>query len=355
MKMKEYVSFFRPEIEAMSGYVPGEQPKARNIVKLNTNENPYPPSPGVLRTLQEFDYGRLRLYPDPLATELRAEIGAAFGMTYENVIAGNGSDDILNIAMRCFCGPGRPMACLDPSYSLYPSLAEIQGAPCIRIPLNDDFSLPENLEKQAEGAFLLMIARPNAPTGNSFPKERIAEICENFQGIVLIDEAYADFARDNCADLLKEYPNLILSRTFSKSRSLAGLRFGYAVAHEKIIEGMMKVKDSYNVSMLTQKLALASLWDRAYFQDCVAKVKLAREMLSLGLWELGFTMTDTETNFVFASPPDGDGEKYFRSLREHDVLVRYFPGPMTGRYVRITVGTTGEMADLVSLTEKLYS
>lgn len=353
--MNEYKSFFREEIDRMSGYIPGEQPKVKNIVKLNTNENPYPPAPGVLRTLQNFDHSRLRLYPDPLAMALRAEIAAAFGLTYENVITGNGSDDVLNIAMRCFCDATHPVACLSPSYSLYPTLAEIQGAPSIKIDLKDDFSLPDNLLEQAAPARLLMIARPNAPTGTLFPKARMEEICDKFDGIVLIDEAYADFAKDNCAGLLKSYSNLIITRTFSKSRSLAGLRFGYALSNERIIEGMMKVKDSYNVSTLTQELALASLWERAYFQDCVARIKLAREMLTLGLWELGFTLTESEANFVFAMPPDGDAEKYFRLLRENNVLVRYFPGPATGKYVRITVGTTRDVADIVSLTAGLYA
>lgn len=352
--MSGYESFFRPEIDAMSGYVPGEQPKMANLMKLNTNESSFPPAPGVQSMLQEFDYARLRLYPDPMALELRAEIADMFWLTYDYVIAGNGSDDILNIAMRCFCSADRPVACLTPSYSLYPTLAEIQGAPCIQIPLKEDFSLPDNLLERAAGANMIMIARPNAPTGNSFPKSAIVELCEHFKGIVLIDEAYADFAKDNCADLVLRFPNLIISRTFSKSRSLAGLRFGYALANPMIIEGMMKVKDSYNVSMLTQQLALASLWDRAYFQDCVEQVKLAREMLTLGLWDIGFVMTSSETNFVFAMPPDGDGAAYFNKLRENHVLVRYFPGPVTGKFVRITVGSTKQVADLVTLTRSFY-
>ena len=349
-----YISYFRPEIDSMQGYTPGEQPKTADLVKLNTNENPYPPSPRVMKTLNEFDYEKLRLYPDPRADALRAELGALFGLSYEHVIAGNGSDDILTLTVRSFCDAKRPLACLNPSYSLYPELAKLQGAECIRINLKDDFSMPEDILQQAERANLLMLVRPNAPTGNTFPKGVMEEICREFKGIVLIDEAYADFASDNCADFVQRFPNVIISRTFSKSRSLAGLRFGYAVSNTEIISGMMKMKDSYNVSMLTQQLALASLWDRPYFADCVAKIKLAREMLFLGLLDLGFKAVESETNFIFASPPDGDGERYFNELRKRNIIVRYFPGEVTGKYVRITVGTPKQMSDLFMLTRTLY-
>ena len=353
--MKSYRSYFRKEIDAMKGYVPGEQPKVPNLIKLNTNENPFPPSPGVLNALKNLEGERLRLYPDPTADELRTVIAGSFGLMRENVIAGNGSDDILNIAIRCFASSEFPVVCLTPSYSLYPSLSEIQGASCIQIGLKPDFSLPDDLLEQAKKANLLIIARPNAPTGNLFPKERMIELCENFNGIVLIDEAYADFSSDNCADLVQSFPNLIISRTFSKSRSLAGLRFGYALANKNIIEGMMKVKDSYNVSFLTQRLALASLQDNDYFLDCVNQVKWWREILTSNLREIGFKTTESETNFVFASPPGGDGEKYFKVLRENNILVRYFPGPETGKYARITIGTPDEMTALIELTRKLFN
>lgn len=352
--MSEYISYFRPEIDAMSGYTPGEQPKVADLIKLNTNESPYPPAPGVAKALAAFEADRLRLYPDPLATELRAEIAALFDLNYDQVIAGNGSDDILNIAIRCFCDSTRPVACADPSYSLYPTLAGLQGAECIRIPLNADFSLPEDFLQKAARANLLIITRPNAPTGNSFPKDRVEAICREFKGVVLIDEAYADFASDRCTDFVQRYPNVIVARTFSKSRCLAGLRFGFAIASRELIDGMMKMKDSYNVSMLAQRLALASLWDRAYFAECISKIKLAREMLFLGLLDLGFQVVDSETNFLFASPPDGDGEGYFKKLRDHRILVRYFPGPVTGKFVRISIGTAKQMSELFMLTRDLY-
>lgn len=354
MSSETYVSYFRPEIDAMSGYTPGEQPKVRDILKLNTNESPFPPSPGVCETLRNFDYTRLHLYPDPTADAVREYIAGMYGLKREQVIAGNGSDDLLNIAIRCFTDAKHPAAFLWPSYSLYPTLTALQGAREIRIPLNADFSLPVDLLDQAREANLLILTRPNAPTGNNFPKAIVAEICRDFQGIVLIDEAYADFASDNCIDFVDRFPNVIVCRTFSKSRSLAGLRFGYALAHEKIIDGMMKMKDSYNISMLAQELALASLKDSAYFADCIAQIRLAREMLLLGLYDLGFQAVESETNFIFASPPDGDAERFFRLLKEQHIYVRYFPGPVTGRWVRITVGSTKAVSRLFLAAREIY-
>lgn len=354
MSKLEYISYFRPEIDNMGGYTPGEQPKMANLLKLNTNESPFPPSPSVAETLKNFDCEKLRLYPDPTADEVREIIAGMFGLTKDYVIAGNGSDDILTISMRCFASADKPAACLWPSYSLYPTLAGLQGAECIKINLTENFELPVDLLAQAKNANILFIARPNAPIGNSFPRALMAEICREFKGIVLIDEAYVDFATDSCVDFVKEFPNVIISRTFSKSRNLAGLRFGFALANPKIIEGMMKMKDSYNVPMLTQAVAAATLRDPAYFADCVAKIRLAREMLLLGLYDLGFKVVESETNFLFASPPDGDGERYFRALREQGIIVRYFPGPATGKWVRITIGDTQSVSRIFLATREIY-
>ena len=349
-------SYFRPEIDAMSGYVPGEQPKMADLVKLNTNENPYPPSPKVREVLEKFSYERLRRYPDPLADALRDAIAAEFGVKRENVIAGNGSDDILTMAFRCFTAPDRPLACLNPTYSLYPELAKMQGAPVIRIALDPaaDFAMPENLLEQAKKANLLIITRPNAPTGNSFPLDFMREICRNFDGVVLFDEAYADFADDNCMEFARRYENVLVSRTFSKSYSLAGLRLGFAVGAAPLIAGLMKLKDSYNLDRLTQTLGLAAFLDRGYLRDCCARVRATRRRLSERLLELGFDVVPSETNFVFAAPPDGDGEGLFRKLREQAILVRYFPGPVTGRFVRITVGTPEETERLLEVAGDLY-
>ncbi len=349
-----YRSFFRPEIDAMEGYKPGEQPKVLDLLKLNTNENPYPPSPGVMETFAALDPARLNLYPDPNADEVRDELAAVYGLKRENLICGNGSDDLLNIAIRCFCDTKRPVACLEPTYSLYPTLAKLQGAECRFIRLTENFQLPDDLPEQAEKANLLILTRPNAPTGNSFPKAIIEEIVRNFDGMVLIDEAYADFASDNCLDFVTKHSNVIVARTFSKSRSLAGIRFGFAAAHPDVIAGMMKMKDSYNISYLTQKLAIASLRDPAYFAECINKIRLAREMLFIGLMDLGFRIIPSETNFLFASPPDGDAAACFAALRARNVLVRYFPGELTGKWLRISIGTTVQMVRLWSILSELY-
>ncbi|MCF6177119.1 MAG: histidinol-phosphate transaminase [Victivallaceae bacterium] len=347
------LSYFRPAIDAMSGYTPGEQPKLADITKLNTNENPYPPAPGVSEVLKSFAADKLRLYPDPMCTELRHTAAGLFKLDIENIIAGNGSDDILTMIFRCFTDESRPCACLEPTYSLYPVLANIQGCEAIKINLNEDFSLPDNLLEQAERANLLIITRPNAPTGNSFTLPEIEQICAEFKGIVLVDEAYVDFANDSCIGLVKKFDNLIVSRTASKSYSLAGGRLGLAMADVQLIDGMMKVKDSYNVNALTQVIAIAALRDQGYLKSTVEKIINSRNRLTAGLIKLGFRVIDSEANFVFAAPPDGDGERYFNQLREQAIIVRYFPGSATGRFVRITVGTDEQIDRLLEFTSTI--
>ncbi len=348
-------SYFRPEIDAMSGYTPGEQPKVANLIKLNTNENPYPPSPRVREALQAADYARLRLYPDPAADALRDAVAAEFKVARENVIAGNGSDDILTMAFRAFTSPSKPVACPDPTYSLYPELAKMQGAPVIRIALDPvDFSLPADLLARAAKANLLVIARPNAPTGNSFDRKLMEKFCREFDGVVMFDEAYADFAEDDCMEFARRFDNVLVSRTFSKSYSLAGLRLGFAVGAAPLIAGLMKLKDSYNLDRLTQALGLAAFLDRPYLRDCCARVKATRKRLAEKLTGLGFEVVPSQTNFLFVAPPDGDGEGLFRKLREQAILVRYFPGPVTGRFVRITIGTPAETDRLLEVAGDLF-
>lgn len=344
-------SFFRPEIDAMKGYVPGEQPQKRpkGFIKLNTNENPYPSSRLVKKLLSSIAFDRLRLYPDPVGNELRKTIASLHRLKPENVILGNGSDDILAIAVRSFVGQNESIACLEPDYSLYPVLSQIQGAKCIKIPLGKGFSLPLNLIKKAARAKIFMISRPNAPTGTTFPINAIKNLCSNFHGIVLIDEAYADFAKDNCIGFIKKFPNVIISRTLSKSYSLAGVRIGYALAQKKLINGMMKVKDSYNVNFLTQKIASAALQDQEYLRKITEKIRKTRGYLIDSLRKKGFEVCDSEANFVFASPPDGNAGKLYKYLKKNGILIRYFPGPATGKYVRITVGTDRETKRLLEL------
>ncbi|MDD5726967.1 MAG: histidinol-phosphate transaminase [Victivallales bacterium] len=347
-------SYFRPEIDAIAGYAPGEQPRMPDLLKLNTNENPYPPSPKVLAGLRQVDGERLRLYPDPNADRFCAAVAGLCGCQRENVIAANGSDDILTIAFRAFTDARRPAAFLEPTYSLYPVLADLQGCRYLKLPLKADFSPPDDLPEQAAPANLLIIARPNAPTGNSISLDYMRRICTEFDGVVLIDEAYADFADDNCMDFPREFPNVIVSRSFSKSYSLAGLRLGFAVAPPDLIAGMMKIKDSYNVSMLTQYLGELALGDQAYLRQTVAAVKASRTKLTAELRELGFEVVDSQSNFVFAAPPDGNAEKLFNALREQNIIVRYFPGRLTGRYLRISIGSDAQLRRLTDFLRSIY-
>ena len=345
------MSYFRKEIDEMQGYTPGEQPRDRRYIKLNTNENPYPPSPNVASLLKNLDSEILRLYPDPVFCELRRKIASLFGLAENEILVGNGSDDILTMAIRSFTGPGRKIVSFTPSYSLYPVLAKIQGAQCEEIPLDaqNGFSLPVNFAEKVCDAALLFVCRPNAPTGNCFPLEAMDRICEACRGIVLIDEAYADFADDNCIGFPKRHRNAVVMRTLSKSYSLAGLRLGYAIASSEIISGMMKVKDSYNVSTLAQKIAIAALDDRKSFEETVSKIRKTRGELIKSLRGKGFNVFDSQSNFVFASPPDGDAAGLYRRLKSEGVLVRHFPGATTGAYIRITVGTDTETASLLNL------
>lgn len=339
----------------MAGYVPGEQPKIANLIKLNTNENPYPPSPKVVEAMAKFDYARLRRYPDPMFDALRDAVAKKNGVKRENVVCGNGSDDILTMTFRAFTSPENPLACLWPTYSLYNILAQMQGAQVKHVLLDKEtFAFPENALEQAKGANLFIITRPNAPTGNTVEKSVVREICAKFDGVVMFDEAYADFADDNCMDLAKEFDNVLVSRTFSKSYSLAGIRMGYAVGHADLIDGLLKLKDSYNVDMIDQVVSLAAYEDEAYLLENCTKVKQFRAEMTDALRKIGFSVIDSQANFLFAAPPDHDGEGFFKFLRENAVLVRYFKGDVTGKYVRITLGTPEENARVLELAQQRY-
>ena len=343
-------SHFRPAIDALAGYTPGEQPKMKQLVKLNTNENPYPPSSRIAEALQAFALENLHRYPDPTADALRDDIAARCGVKRENVICGNGSDDLLTMIFRSFTDPERPVAVLDPSYSLYPVLAAMQEAPVIRMPLDPGtFELTRPLAELAKGANLVMLTRPNAPTGNSLPREEVERFCAGFDGIVAIDEAYADFADDNCMEFAKKYDNVLVLRTFSKSYSLAGLRLGYAVGDAGLIDGLMKLKDSYNVDMLTQVVGRAAFNDIETLAAHTAAIRATKTRLAAELKMLGYTVIPSQSNFLFVSPPDGDGERVFAELRRHAVIVRYFKGPVTGRFIRISVGTDVEIDRLLDV------
>ena len=331
------MSFFRPNIERMTGYVPGEQPRESGFVKLNTNENPYPPSPAVLEALIEAIGPTLRLYPEPTALPVRERVARLFDVGVENVIVGNGSDDLLTIVIRCLVDPGALVAYPVPTYSLYPVLTEIQDGRTREVPFPEDFSLPPALF--GSDASLTFLANPNSPTGTFIPVEEVARLAESLEGVLVVDEAYVDFADSDCMDLAKRFANVIVMRTFSKAFGLCGLRIGYAVAHERLIEGMMKVKDSYNVNRLAAVAGAAALDDIAYMRANAERIRRTRARLAEGLAQLGWRVFPSQANFVYCrvpSPPSA--QAVYEALKERKVLVRHF-----GEALRVTVGTDEEI------------
>lgn len=338
----------RASVRAMTGYVPGEQPRIPDIVKLNTNENPYPPSPAVAAALAGFDAALLRLYPDPVCSELRQELAKLHGCKPENILVVNGSDEALRLVAECFVENDGSIGYFDPSYSLYPVLAamrDVETRP-VDIWLDLTWRMPPAYE-----ASLFYLTNPNAPTGLLFDKEKVRDFCRDFAGVVLIDEAYADFARANCLDLALELPNVLICRTLSKSYSLAGLRLGYLVGAEDLIAALNKLRDSYNIDRLAQAAALAAVRDQAWMLANVEKIRQTRTRLTHALRELGWQVYDSETNFVWARPDQPAGE-VFAALRERAIIVRYWNSPHLRDFIRITVGTGEQIDKLLRVLRK---
>ncbi len=333
------MSYFRPAVDAMKGYVPGEQPKpGTRIIKLNTNENPYPPSPKAMEVLQSIGGESLRRYPDPFAREFCAAVSDALGVPADWVIVGNGSDDVLNVLIRS-CGEGRERKIVYPmpTYVLYRTLAEMQPAEVVEVPYGNDFKLPIEALVAANGA-VTFIATPNSPSGHSVPLDDLRELARRVSGVVAIDEAYADFAEYTAIDLVKEFDNVIVLRTMSKGYSLAGLRLGFGVANPALLAGLFKVKDSYNIDAVAIAVGTASMRDQAYKNDCAEKVKESRSKLAIDLKNLGFVPMESHGNFILATAPS-DAETLYLGLKERGILVRYFKQPGLADKLRITVGT----------------
>jgi histidinol-phosphate aminotransferase len=331
------------------GYVPGEQPLTNDYIKLNTNENPYPPPPEIFETLQ-VELSKVRLYPDPVSTQLRKAAATVFGVDVENLIAGNGSDDILNIAIRTFVNPGEAIAFLDLTYSLYDTLAKIHGASVIEIPTDENFELSEPII--CPEAKLIFIASPNPPVGKHVNREYLEKTCANSTAIVVIDEAYVDFSDENHLDFLQKYENVIITRTMSKSYSLAGVRVGFGIASQSLIEQMNKVRDSYNLNRMSQAIATAAFESHTYFQNIWQKVRQTRSRLISSLKDLDFFVFDSESNFVLASPQWISAAELYTQLKERKILVRYFKHPRINNYARISIGTDEEIDRLlVAITE----
>jgi histidinol-phosphate aminotransferase len=342
--------FWSQLARGLSPYVPGEQPRIANLVKLNTNESPFGPSPLALEAARAAAADSLRLYPDPEATELREALAAHHGLTPEQVFVGNGSDEVLAHAFVALLRHPKPLLFPDVSYSFYPVWAQLFGLTSETVPL--DGGLRIRIEDYRREAGSIVIANPNAPTGIALPRAEIARLLEDHADIpVLIDEAYVDFGGESAVPLIADHPNLLVVQTMSKSRALAGLRVGYALGNVGLIEALRGVKDSFNsypLGRVAQAGAVASVRDEAYFRESCARVIAGREAMTRALVELGFIVLPSSANFVFARHLDRDGAELAAALRERAVLVRHFNKPRTAAYLRITVGTEDDVRRLIA-------
>jgi len=346
--------YFRKNIAAMEGYVPGEQPQNGAIIKLNTNENPYPPSPRVLSALRKAVNATLRLYPEPLSDSLRSLAGQTYGVQPRNILAGNGSDELLSILVRCFVGPGDRVVYPVPTYTLYDTLIAVQEGERVGLNYQADFSLPEALDSQQ--AALTFICNPNSPSGTLVSLEKIEKLARSVSGVLLVDEAYIDFAEGDgksAIPLIQNFPNLAVLRSFSKSFSLAGMRIGLAFAAEEIIAGMIKVKDSYNLSRLSLVAATAALQDLPWMARNVRRIQRSRRGLTRGLKRLGFQIYPSQANFVMARREGQNLRGLYEELKRRKILVRYFDTPGLEDSLRITVGTAQEIKALLQEMEAI--
>ena len=345
------MTYFRDNIDQMAGYTPGFQPKAADVVKLNTNENPHPPSPKVMEALANLAPETLRRYPDPVGQAFREAAAKLHGLTPDSILCCNGGDDLLTLVFRAFCDETRPVAYPVPTYTLYAVLAKIQNCAAVEVPFGDHFSLPGNLAQA--GAPLTIVCNPNAPTGTMIQPKTLAALASEITGVLLIDEAYGDFAEAHCVDLVRNLENVIILRSMSKGYSLAGIRFGYAMAHPGLIAGLMKVKDSYNVDVMTLAAATSAIEDQAHFIDNVNKTKAARGTLTQDLRSLGLHVIDSHTNFVLAQSPDFSAADLHKQLADQHIFVRYFNMPGLSDKLRITVGTPQQNARLVQAIKQI--
>jgi histidinol-phosphate aminotransferase len=346
------MSYTRPAIAAMKGYVPGIQPDpSEKYVKLNSNENPYPPSPRVREVLSRLSYEDLRYYPDPVSLEIRGKLGALYGFKAGQIICGNGSDDILNILVRTFAQPGEAVGFYEPTFPLYRILSVIHGTKMIPILLDEPFEDPPMPPAEAK---LFFLANPNSPVGFGYPKSLLRKMAGAARGIFVIDEAYAEFAPENSLDLIREFQNVIVVRTISKSYSLAGVRLGYALGSEELIDEMFKVKDPFNVTRLTQAVVAAALDDQAYFRKNISRIIETREKTAAAAAALGYRIISSQANFIFPRPPQkGRGIEFYRTLFEHKVLTRHYDEPGLRDGCRMTIGTAEEMKQALDVMESI--
>lgn len=331
-------SYFRSSIDAMTGYIPGEQPKpGTKFIKLNTNENPYPPSPQAIEVLRTLDSEWLRRYPDSYANEFRQAISEVLGIPVDWIIVGNGSDDVLNVIVRACAEAERQVVYPMPTYVLYRTLAAMQPATCVEIPYPADFRLPIAELVAANGA-ITFIASPNSPSGHSVPTDDLRQLAAKLSGILVVDEAYVDFAETTALPLVQEFENVMVIRTLSKGYSLAGLRLGFGIANPALLSGLFKVKDSYNIDAIACLVGAAAMRDQAYKNACAERVKASRAKLAIDLKQLGFQIWDSQANFLLVQPPQ-NAEQLYLGLKDQGILVRYFNQAGLADKLRITVGT----------------
>ena len=346
--------YWSKKVQEIKPYIPGEQPKNRKYIKLNTNENPYPPSPGAIEAIKQAADETLRFYPDPTGEELRETIAGYLNLQKDNVFIGNGSDELLAFSFPAFFEPtGKPVLFAEITYSFYPVYAALFDITYRLIEVDEEFNVPVEGYFQENGG--IIIANPNAPSGKGFSaKTTDAILQKNKNSVVVVDEAYVDFGGQSSAGLIKNYPNLLIIRTLSKSHSLAGLRVGYALGSKELIEGISRIKDSVN-SYTVDRLALAgareAIRDDAYFQETRSKIISTRERVSHALENMGFHVIPSQANFVFVENRQFPGDILFRELREKGILVRYFDQPKIDNFIRVTIGTDEEMDDFLAAVE----
>ena len=341
-------------VNQLEPYVPGEQPRDQQYVKLNTNENPYPPSPRVIEPIDGYDKNRLKLYPDPESTALREALAQRFEVQSDNVFIGNGSDEVLAHSFQAFFKQQRPLLFPDISYSFYPVYCGLYQIDYQTIPLRDDFSIDIDDYRIDNGG--IIFPNPNAPTSLLLPLEQIESLCQSNSSVVIVDEAYVDFGGESAIPLTRDYDNLLVTQSFSKARSLAGLRMGYAIGQHDLIEALNRVKNSFNsypIDAIAQTAALASIADEDYFQQACQRIIDTRESLTRQLTELGFEVLPSSANFVFARHQSVPAEQLYLQLKDRGVLVRYFSKPRIDNYLRITVGTDQETIILIDKLQEI--
>lgn len=345
--------YVRPEVVAMRGYVPGEQPRQGAIVKLNTNENPYPPSPAVAAAVNAAVERGLQIYPDPLATSFCDAAAEVLGVPADWILAGNGSDDILTILTRALVGAGECLRMPTPSYVLYRTLAEIQGSRVEEVPFTKTWNVDEAFASPTGDPKLVFLPNPNSPTGTTVSQQDILQLAERLPCPLLVDEAYADFADFNCLELVAQCERIMVSRTLSKSYGLAGLRFGYLVAQPQLIREFRKVKDSYNCDAISIAAATAAISDQSWLEQNVAKIRAGRHRLQHDLSSLGFDVIPSQANFVWCQHRNGRAEELYEALKADRILVRYMKYPQWQEGLRISVGTEPQMDTLIEKLKTL--